>query len=134
VRTLNPKTAHRMPPLISEVVEGVCKSFNAKFRLDYFPGYPLLSNHPAIVEIIRSAVSKLYSERNVVEVQKPVMAGEDFAHFLEKLPGAQLRLGVRNEEIGADKPWHSPQFIVDENAIPVGAATLTASVWEYLES
>ncbi len=133
VRTLNPKTAHRMPPLISEVVEGVCKSFNAKFRLDYFPGYPLLSNHPAIVEIIRSAVSKLYSERNVVEVQKPVMAGEDFAHFLEKLPGAQLRLGVRNEEIGADKPWHSPQFIVDENAIPVGAATLAASVWEYLE-
>ena len=62
------------------------------------------------------------------------MAGEDFAHFLEKLPGAQLRLGVRNEEIGADKPWHSPHFIVDENAIPVGAATLAASVWEYLES
>jgi amidohydrolase len=134
VRTLNPKTAHRLPHLISEVVEGACRSFNAKFKLDYFPGYPVLSNHPAIVEIIRRAVSKLYSQDNAVEIDRPIMGSEDFAYFLEKLPGAMLRLGVRNEKIGADKPWHSPQFIVDENAIPVGAATLAASVWEYLES
>jgi len=134
VRTLNPKTARQMPRLLSEVVEGVCRSFSAKFRLDYKPGYPVLRNHPAMVEIIKEAVSKLYSPRSIIEMEQPNMGGEDFAYFLEKVPGAMLRLGARNEKIGADKPWHSPHFIVDEDAIPVGAATLAASVWEYLES
>lgn len=134
VRTLNPKTARRMPRLLSEVIEGVCRSYNAKFKLDYYSGYPILRNHPRVVEIIKTAVSNLYSSRNVIEIEQPAMGGEDFAYYLQKVPGAMLRLGARNEKIGADKPWHSPHFVVDENAIPIGAATLAASVWEYLES
>jgi amidohydrolase len=133
VRTLNPKTARRMPKLMSEVIDGVCRSFNAKFKLDYFTGYPILRNNPRVVEIIRSAVSELYSPKAVVEIEHPVMGGEDFAYFLQKVPGAQVCLGARNERIGADKPWHSPQFIADEEAIPIGAATLAAAAWEYLE-
>jgi metal-dependent amidase/aminoacylase/carboxypeptidase family protein len=52
----------------------------------------------------------------------PVMVGEDFAYVLERVPGCIVALGVRNEAIGAVYGVHHPKFLVDEDALPIGAA------------
>jgi len=64
---------------------------------------------------------------------EPVLGGEDFACYLQKVPGAMLRLGVRNRRIGADKPWHSSKFIADEEAMYYGTALLVGSTLKYIE-
>ena len=58
----------------------------------------------------------------------PSMGGEDFALYQNRIPGCLFWLGVGNEGIGAVHPWHSPKFVADESAIPVGAAVLAQSV------
>lgn len=50
----------------------------------------------------------------------PGMGGEDFAFYLEKVPGAFLFLGIRNEERGTISPHHSPTFDVDEDVLENG--------------
>ncbi len=57
-----------------------------------------------------------------------MLGGEDFAYFAQAVPSAMFRLGIGNKRIGADKPWHHPQFKIDENAIPFAAALLAYSV------
>ena len=50
------------------------------------------------------------------------MGGEDFAYFLEKVPGAFVWLGVGEKVSGL----HTPQFVFDEGILPRGSALLTA--------
>ena len=57
----------------------------------------------------RKTVIELIGEENVIEA-KPTMGGEDFAYYLEKVPGAFLELGTGNPEKGTDKPHHNPNM------------------------
>ena len=52
----------------------------------------------------------------------PVMGGEDFSYVLERVPGCFVGLGTRNDALGASYPVHHPKFLVDEDALPIGAA------------
>jgi metal-dependent amidase/aminoacylase/carboxypeptidase family protein len=51
------------------------------------------------------------------------MAGEDFAFYLEKIPGCFLRIGAC-EPGGEATPGHSPRFYPAEESIFIGAAVL----------
>ena len=68
-----------------------------------------------------------------VELTELVMGGEDFACYLERVPGAMLRLGVRNAKIGATEMWHSDRFMIDEEGIYYGTALLARSALEALK-
>jgi amidohydrolase len=58
------------------------------------------------------------------------MGSEDFAVYLERVPGTMFRLGAA----GDDAPWsglHTPTFDVDERCLAVGAKILARSVVEW---
>jgi hippurate hydrolase len=54
------------------------------------------------------------------------MGGEDFAHYMERMPGCFMRVGAR-ERGGEPIPAHSPRFYAAEESIFVGAAVLAES-------
>jgi len=62
------------------------------------------------------------------------MGGEDFAYYLQKTAGAMFRLGVRNNKLGANKPWHASDFMIDEQGIFYGTALLAQAVFKFFES
>jgi amidohydrolase len=131
-RTLAKKLGQKMPDMIRKIASGVCRSFGATFELDYQVGYPVLNNRPDINAIFKNAAADMYGKKAVHIIDRPGMGGEDFACYLQEVPGAMFQLGVQNKKIGADKPWHHPEFKIDEKAIPLGAAVLAASTLEYL--
>lgn len=47
---------------------------------------------------------------------------EDFAFLAAKVPAAFIMLGIRNESAGSVHGLHTPQFRLDEAALPLGAA------------
>ena len=132
-RTLNSDLTKKIPTMIEKIIAGVCETFGAKYNLRYNRGYPVLFNNKSINNIYRMSATELYGKNSVVEISEPSMGGEDFAYFTRAVPGAMIRLGVGNKKLGADKPWHHPQFKVDEMAIPFGAALLAYAVWKALE-
>jgi len=127
-RTLNPGLSKSIPKMIEKVVAGICKTYGASYELEYRKGYPVTMNSKKVNNLYRAGLKDLYGKQSIVEIDVPVMGGEDFSYFTQEVPAAMMRLGVQNKKIGADKPWHHPQFKVDEKAIPLAAGLIAYSI------
>ena len=87
---------------------------------------PPVNNNSKINRIFRESGIKVLGRENVVELQKPSLGAEDFAEFLNEIPGAMFRLGVSSSDGCA--PLHSSKFNPDERAIAVGIKVITESI------
>ena len=132
VRSLNPQVREELKSRIEQVTQGVACSFSTDYRFDFEYGYPVLINDSEMSRLVGLACSKGIGEENV-EVVKPSMGGEDFAYYLEKVPGSFFRLGCRNEEKGLIHPYHSSRFDIDEEVLPFGVEMFIRIIDEYLE-
>jgi amidohydrolase len=131
-RSLNKEVARKIPQLLKEIASGIAESAGATAEVDYHTGYPVLVNHSGATNLARSTISKMFGKEAIFEIQKPMMGAEDFAYYLEKVPGSFLRLGIRNPDKNAIYPWHHPKFTVDEDAIKIGASVLAGVAFDFL--
>jgi len=131
VRSLNPQVREELKSRIEQVTQGVARSFSMDYRFDFEYGYPVLINNSEMSKLVGSACSKGIGKENV-EVLKPSMGGEDFAYYLEKVPGAFFRLGCRNEGKGIVHPYHSSLFDIDEEVLPFGVEMFVRIIDQYL--
>jgi metal-dependent amidase/aminoacylase/carboxypeptidase family protein len=86
-------------------------------------GTPPVINVAEPVQWAREAASSMLGGDAIVPLGMTNMAAEDFAHYLERIPGCFLRIGAR-EASGEFIPAHSPVFYPAEESIFVGAAVL----------
>jgi len=128
VRTLDEGVRRRIPERIEEVAGGVARAMRGEVKLDYEFSYPVTRNDEDAARLALKVAGGLFGEERAVELDNPSMGGEDFAFFLERLPGAYVWLGVGEE---ASK-LHTPTFDFDEAILPQGAALLTALALESL--
>jgi hippurate hydrolase len=127
VRTLNAELRERMPERIEELARGVAKGMRGDVKLDYDFSYPVTSNDADAARLALGVTGELFGEERAVELDNPSMGAEDFAFFLEKVPGAFIWLGV-----GDVSNLHTPQFSFDEEILSQGAALLVALALESL--
>ncbi len=126
-RSLNPSLSKKLPGLISRAARHIARGLGAQAEIKPIADYPVLKSDARVNRLIADSFRALYPTGKIHELPA-VLGGEDFAYYLQHVPGAMFRLGVGNKKIGADKPWHHPAFIVDEAAIPIGVATMTATI------
>ena len=131
-RSLSREVARKIPTLLKSITSGVTRAAGASFELIYSPGYPVLVNHPEATDLARGTITRIFGKQAIFEIKKPEMGAEDFAYFLQKVPGTFLRLGIRNPKKGAVYPWHHPKFTVDEEVIKMGAAVLAGVAFDFL--
>ena len=126
VRTLNEDLRRRMPGRIEQIARGVARGMRGDAELDYDFSYPVTMNDEGAARLALGVIGALFGEEHTLELPNPSMGGEDFAFFLEKIPGAFIWLGVGEDVSGL----HSPTFAFDEEILPQGAALLTALALE----
>ena len=95
---------------------------NATIEFIYYGGYPPLINHKNAVKEIITAASAILPEIKLKEIE-PLMIGEDFAYYLENIPGAFFLIGAGNNTF-AKYPHHHPKFDFEEKVM-----THTASIF-----
>ncbi|MEW6412032.1 MAG: M20 family metallopeptidase [Candidatus Zixiibacteriota bacterium] len=132
-RALSQDAARKLRTLIKRTAESVCKARGAKAELMFVADYPVLRNHPLANRILADNFQSLFRGHRIEQTPQ-VLGGEDFACYLEKVKGAMFRLGTMNVKTGANKPWHSPQFKVDEDAMYYGTALMAASALDFLRN
>ena len=115
LRTLDSGIRERVKKDIENITANVCSAMGARHRVTFEPGYPLLVNDETMTNLLKKAASKIVGDK-VVEIQKPRLGVEDFAYYLEKVPGAFWRLGTANRK-GIRCIAHSPYFDIDEDAL-----------------
>lgn len=101
------------------------------FKLEEFPPIPAVENDESLHMHVKRVGNLLLGHQNVHDGRK-FMAGDDFAFYQEKIPGAMFGIGIRNDEVGSIHPPHSPHFFLDEDVLPIGAALHTALAELYL--
>jgi amidohydrolase len=126
VRTLNPEVRAFIEKRIREIVSSVSESMRGTAEVKYFPGPPSLINDSTVNEKAVEIAKNLFGEDGVAEVKSPVLGGEDFAYYLEHVPGAFLYHAGSNPEKGQTYPHHNSRFDIDEDSLWKGTALFTA--------
>ena len=123
LRVLDHDAWRRAPVLVEELAHQLAAPFGAEVSVDYRRGVPPVVNDRRATQLMeRAVISALGSGAAVPTSQS--LGGEDFAWYLERVPGCMARLGVRTAGSNAVFDLHQPTFDVDERAILVGAQVL----------
>jgi amidohydrolase len=105
--------------MITRLVSNICEAAGATFDLAYQFGTASVYNDPALVIEALSTAERILGGKSALVEQKPEMGGEDFSYFGTIAPAVMFNLGVVPPELDATAV-HSPTFIADEAAIPIG--------------
>jgi amidohydrolase len=100
--------------------------YEVRAEVRYDRNVPPVENDPASVRLLRAAVTATEGPEAVVSTERS-LGGEDFSWYLDGLPGALARLGVRPPQASVDQDLHQGFFDVDERSISVGARVLVAA-------
>mgnify|MGYP001078008590 CR=1 FL=1 len=114
MRAFDEEVFQHMKQRFTQMIKGVEISFNVKIDYEIMELYPVLCNDPDTVSFIESILDDNY------QYIKPLMASEDFAFYLKKVPGMFTMLGTKNEKKGYIHPLHSCYFNFDEKVLIKG--------------
>lgn len=123
IRTVEPVSRALLRAELEHLSGQVAAAHHLEARVSFTAGTPPVVNSAAPTAWAREAVHAVLGPEAAMPLAATNMAGEDFAVYLERIPGCFLRIGAR-EPGGAWLPAHSPRFYAAEESVFVGAAVL----------
>jgi len=126
LRATTPETRAAIGNEVARIATSVAESYGLKAKATVHQGTPPIVNPPNASAWMRQAAASVLGSEAVVPFGVTNMGGEDFAFYLERMPGCFMRVGAR-EEGGERLAAHSPRFTAAEESIFVGAAVLAES-------
>jgi amidohydrolase len=122
VRTVEKELWQKAPEWIGNILNALKVSLGIDYELRYNRGYPILKNDLKETEGLTKIAKSIFKEINLME--SPIMGGEDFAYYLQEVPGTFVFMGGGNKKKGIQSKLHTARFNIDENALPLGTALL----------
>ena len=124
VRILSADAWQRAEDLVRGLIADVVRPTGAEVEVGYVQGVPPVVNDPGAVAVLRAAARTAVGPEAVAPAEQS-LGGEDFAWYLQHVPGALGRLGVRRPDApGPPHDLHQPDFDIDEDALGVGVRLL----------
>lgn len=109
--------------LIKKQTKGLVEAMGAEVDIHIDVGYPTVDNDPLLTEAAWQLAAEYMGNEHVEETEMR-MGAEDFGYYTQQVPGCFFRLGVRNEAQGIVHNVHTPNFNIDESAIPTGVGIM----------
>ena len=122
LRTLSPEIKNKVKERVKEMVEFTAKGYGATGKVTYRDSYTALINHDEYIDIVKENGKELLGDSGIYVKTLANMGVEDFAYFVEKVPGAFFNLGVGNKKKGITAPLHNDKFDIDEDSLKIGVA------------
>lgn len=132
VRTFNNDVRKKIAKRMEEKIQGITKSYGATYELQYDFKYPPLINHREYTEKFVQSAKKILPEEDIVELENPLMGGEDMAYFLEEVPGTFFFLNNMRSIDGKVYSHHSSKFDMDEGEFWKGTALFVQTALDFL--
>lgn len=133
VRSMSAETRNTIESGVRAFAEGLEASYGVKETLTYENDYPVLYNDPEVTEQVRQALEQAsIPEVEAVLETPPQPPSEDFAYFLEKVPGCFFYVGAIPES-GEAYPHHHPKFDINEKSLIISAKAMAAVVVSYCD-
>ncbi|MFL1379591.1 M20 family metallopeptidase [Nocardiopsis protaetiae] len=134
VRCLDDEAWHAAPDIIKGLVESVASAYGADAEVTYKRGVPPTINEASSVDVMRAATA-LALGPDAASPTPQSLGGEDFAWYLEHVPGALARLGTHSPDWdGPMLDLHRGTFDVDERVIGVGTRFMVTTALTALDT
>lgn len=119
-RSFSNETRLALKRRLTELADSFASAFGCTAELEYQMRYPPLVNSPAQVQLAVSAAAAVVGADNVDDDALPFTAGEDFAFFLERIPGAYMFIG--NDRAGQRTVGlHEPDYDFNDDILSLGS-------------
>jgi amidohydrolase len=115
---------------ITRLVTNICEAAGAPFSLNYRFGAASVYNDPTLTGQALATAERVLGSKTALVEQKPEMGGEDFSAFGKIAPTVMLNLGVLPPDLDTTA-GHSPTFMADEAAIPIGVNLMADIILEH---
>ncbi len=121
VRAFRPEVRDLLERRIAEIAQTQAAVYGATAEVNYIRRYPVLNNHPAQTELCKQVIRDWLGDDALVENAEPVTASEDFAFFLEKVPGCYVNIG---NGVGSEGGCmvHNPGYDFNDRVLSTGAS------------
>ncbi len=107
----------------------IAEALGASYEIDYAHENPALFNDAQITHLVKFAANHVLGAENVFAVP-PQFGADDFSYFSQEVPSCYFVLGTQIDDKVTD--IHSPEFDINESALPLGTAVLTAAALTFL--
>lgn len=95
VRTLSESMRQAVQAAMQRRCDGVAAANGCECRFTWIDGYPATVNDPAMAEFVANVAMRVLGPPQFIPAERPVMGGEDFAYYLQKVPGCFFMVGVQ---------------------------------------
>lgn len=130
IRALRPDIRALLRQRIIALAEAQASGFGARAEVEYKYGYPLLVNDVEMTRLAKEVARDWLGEEGLVTNMQPLTGSEDFAFWLEHVPGCYLIIGNGDGEGGC--MVHNPGYDFNDQALPIGASYWVKLVERYL--
>jgi amidohydrolase len=117
---------------IKEISTTVAEAFQARCEADISHGYPPVINDEGVTARVVEAAQDIIPETGIIR-DCVTLGSEDMSLFLNKRPGSYILLGTSNKEKGLTNPHHSPNFDIDEEALPLGVEVMKRAIEKIMQ-
>ncbi len=126
VRCLDDAAWHDAPDLVKALLESVASAYGVVPEISYQRNVPPTVNEAISTAMFEAAADRVLGPDSITEAPQS-LGGEDFAWYLDSIPGALARLGTRTPGSAGDFDIHQAVFDVDERAIGYGVRLMAAT-------
>ena len=131
IRSFDEDVRQLLEVFLKEVTQATCLAAGASVKIEFIKGYPAVHNHTEATKRIE-ALAKPIVGVDKVKRMTPIMGGEDFSYYLQKVPGTFFFVGGENPNLNAIYPHHHPKFDVDERAMLIAGKVFLSAVVHHL--
>lgn len=132
LRCLNAEWRQKLLASVKRVSEECCASVRAEAEVIIKEGMPPLINDAAMIERLAASAEKVLGPDHVRRLPNASPGSDDFAFYLEQVPGILFRMGTGNEDPSTHVGLHNGGNRFDERGIPAGAAVMVQYILDYL--
>ena len=119
---------------IIELSQGIAKSYGGNAIVEIEDGADITFNDPNMMNKMLPSLKKSAGIENVVLSNAKTLA-EDYAYYLNEIPGFLFELGGYNtNEIREAPAHHTPDFFIDDRSLLLGVKVMTNLALDFLGS
>ena len=131
LRAMSKETRNKCQDGIRKIATAIAESHGAEIEIHFADNYPPTVNHEQPTRFLEELAAELFPANMVKRLDAPTMGGEDFAFFLENVPGSYFFLGVSDDRSGGYPSLHHPGYDFNDGALEAGIKMFVHAALSY---
>ena len=134
IRSLDYDMRDYIKKRIIELSQGIAESYGGNAIVEIDDGADITYNDPDMMNKMLPSIKKSAGSENVILSNAKTLA-EDYAYYLNEIPGFLFELGAYNTNETREAPaHHTPDFFIDDNSMLLGVKVMTNVALDFLKS